>query len=91
VTELRSKARWLHYLWGLDLIIVNHLQLLRNDQRHDSRAEELAAASRALKALARELHLPLLAVFRLDPLADNRAVQAEADLIWLCQKERITC
>ncbi|MCL4303114.1 MAG: AAA family ATPase [Anaerolineae bacterium] len=87
VTELRSKARWLHYLWGLDLIIVNYLQLLRNEQRHDSRAEELASACRALKALARELKLPLLAVFRFDPLTDNRVVEVESDLIWLCEKK----
>ncbi|MBE7553681.1 MAG: AAA family ATPase [Anaerolineales bacterium] len=86
VRELRSKARWLHYLWGLDLIIVNYLQLLRNEQRQESRAEELAATCRALKALARELRLPLLAVFRFDPLADNRAIELESDLIWLCEK-----
>ncbi|NJN99753.1 MAG: AAA family ATPase [Anaerolineales bacterium] len=86
VTELRSKARWLHYLWGLDLIIVNYLQLLRNSQRQESRAEELAATCRALKALARELHLPLLAVFRFDSLANNRAVELESDLIWLCER-----
>lgn len=82
LSELRSKARWLHYLWGLDLIVVNYLQLLRSDQKHDSREEELAAISRALKALARELRLPLLAVFRFDPAADDRAMQAEADIIW---------
>ncbi|GIK43801.1 MAG: replicative DNA helicase [Chloroflexota bacterium] len=93
IAELRSKARWLHYLWGLDLIIVNYLQLLRSDQKHDSRAEELAAACRALKALARELKLPLIAVFRFDPTCppngecvDNRAVEVESDLIWLCEK-----
>jgi len=68
------------------LIIVNYLQLLRSDQKHDSRAEELAAASRALKALARELKLPLIAVFRFDPQADNRAVELESDLIWLCER-----
>jgi replicative DNA helicase len=68
------------------LIIVNYLQLLRSDQKHDSRAEELAAACRALKALARELKLPLAAVFRLDRLADNRPVELESDLIWLCEK-----
>ncbi|MCL4299516.1 MAG: AAA family ATPase [Anaerolineae bacterium] len=87
VAELRSKARWLHYLWGLDLIIVNYLQLLRNEQRYDSRAEELASACRALKALARELKLPLIAVFRFDPLTDNRVVEVESDLIWLCEKK----
>ncbi len=86
VTELRSKARWLHYLWGLDLIIINYLQLLRNEQRQESRAEELAATCRALKALARELKLPLLAVFRFDLLSDNRAIEVESDLIWLCEK-----
>lgn len=86
VRELRSKARWLDYLWGLDLIIVNYLQLLRSDQKHDSRAEELASACRALKALARELKLPLIAVFRFDPLADNRAIELESDLIWLCER-----
>ncbi|MBE7474293.1 MAG: AAA family ATPase [Anaerolineales bacterium] len=89
LSELRSKARWLHYLWGLDLIVVNYLQLLRSDQKHESRAEELTAISRALKALARELRLPLLAVFRCDPAADNRAAtagSAEADIIWWCQR-----
>lgn len=93
VTELRSKARWLHYLWQLDLIVVNYLQLMRPDQRLSSREQELSAISRALKALARELNIPLLAVSILDPIADGTPslhqlgpVHYEADLIWLCQK-----
>lgn len=88
VTDLRSKARWLHYLWGLDLVIVNYLELLRYEQRQDAalracggREEELAAISRALKALARELNLPVLVVSRLES-----ATHYEADVIWQCQK-----
>lgn len=93
VTELRSKARWLHYLWTLDLIVINYLQLLRSDQRLGSREQDLAAISRALKALARELRLPLLAVSILESTTDGKPglhqlnpVQYEADVIWLCQK-----
>lgn len=95
LAELRSKARWLHYLWQLDLIIVNYLQLLRPDQRLFSREQELAAISRALKALARELNIPLLAVSVLEPLAEGGPglaqlgpVQYEADIIWLCKKRQ---
>jgi replicative DNA helicase len=93
LSELRSKARWLDYLWSLDLVIVNYLQLLRPDQRYAERKQELSAISRALKALARELKVPLVAVSSLDPalageseLVQFGPVQYEADIIWLCEK-----
>ncbi|MBE7557329.1 MAG: AAA family ATPase [Anaerolineales bacterium] len=93
VTELRSKARWLHHLWALDLIIVNYLQLLRPDEKQADRQADLAAVSRALKALARELKLPLVAVAVLEPEADDEArlrqlgpAGYEADIIWLCER-----
>jgi replicative DNA helicase len=68
--EMRSKARRLHYEHGLDLIIVDYMQLLQGDTRNDNRVQEISYISRALKGLARELNVPVIAVSQL-----SRAVE----------------
>ncbi len=66
--ELRAKSRRLKADQGLDLIIVDYLQLMRGDG--DSREQEISAISRSLKALAKELNIPVVALSQL-----NRAVE----------------
>jgi len=74
ITELRSKARRLHYqLKGLDLIVVDYLQLVQGGGRAESRVQEIGQISRSLKALARELEVPVLAVSQLSRAPEWRA------------------
>ena len=73
VVEMRSKARRLHFEHGIDLIIVDYLQLMQGDRRTDNRVQEVSEISRALKGLARELNVPLLAVSQLSRAPEGRA------------------
>lgn len=72
--QLRSKARRLYAAQGLDLIIVDYLQLMGTDGRVENRNQEIAQISRALKNLARELNVPVLVASQL-----SRAVEQRAD------------
>ncbi len=72
--QLRTKARRLHAEHGLDLIIVDYLQLMTGDVRSENRVQEVSYISRALKGLARELDLPLVAASQL-----SRAVEQRSD------------
>jgi replicative DNA helicase len=73
VVEMRSKARRLHYERGIDLIIVDYLQLLQGDTRTDNRVQEIGYISRSLKALARELNVPVVCVSQLSRAVEWRA------------------
>jgi replicative DNA helicase len=72
--EMRTKARRLYAEHGLDMIIVDYLQLMRGDLRSENRVQEISFISRSLKALARELNIPVVALSQL-----SRAVEARAD------------
>ena len=64
--ELRTKARRLQAEHGLDLILVDYLQLMRGDNhRSENRVQEISYISRSLKSLARELEAPLIALSQL--------------------------
>jgi len=69
--QLRTKCRRLHMEVGLDLIIIDYLQLMTGDTRIENRVQEVSYISRNLKALARELNVPVLAAAQL-----SRAVEA---------------
>lgn len=72
--QMRTKARRIHAEYGLDLVIVDYLQLMQGDGRAENRVQEISNISRAIKALARELEAPLLAVSQL-----SRAVESRQD------------
>jgi replicative DNA helicase len=72
VVEMRSKARRLHYERGVDLIIVDYLQLIRGDGRSENKVQEVSEISRSLKALAREINCPVLAVSQLSRAVESR-------------------
>jgi replicative DNA helicase len=72
VVEMRSKARRLHYERGIDLVIVDYLQLIRGEGRSENKVQEVTDISRALKALARELNCPVLAVSQLSRAVEQR-------------------
>ena len=72
--ELRAKARRLHSRHDLGLIIVDYLQLMRPEDTSVGRVEQIGQMSRGLKILARELHVPVIAVSQL-----SRAVESRPD------------
>jgi len=94
--EIRSKARRMKAEHNVGLVIVDYLQLIRGAGRHDSRQEEISFISRSLKALARELQTPVIALSQLSrapeqrggdrrpmlsDLRDSGAIEQDADLV----------
>lgn len=73
IMELRSKARRLQADAGVDLIIVDYLQLIEGSRGRDNRVQEISEISRSLKALARELHVPVLALSQLSRAVESRS------------------
>ncbi len=74
VAEMRSKARRLHNERGIDLIVVDYLQLMEGEGRNrENRVQEISYISRSLKALARDLNVPVLALSQLSRQVDWRA------------------
>ncbi|RRD94347.1 replicative DNA helicase [Clostridiales bacterium COT073_COT-073] len=74
VADLRAKCRKLKLLHGLDLIIIDYLQLMTGSARSESRQQEISEISRSLKAVAREMQAPVIALSQL-----SRAVESRAD------------
>lgn len=74
VGQIRARCKRLAYEQGLDLIIVDYLQLMLSEKNVENRAQEVATISRGLKILAKQLQVPVLALAQL-----NRAVEARAD------------
>ena len=95
--ELRTKARRLQAEVGLDLVIVDYLQLMQasSTSRDANRVQEVSEISRGLKALARELRVPVIAISqlsrqpemreskepRLSDLRESGAIEQDADLV----------
>jgi replicative DNA helicase len=70
--EMRTKARRLHSEQGLGLIIVDYLQLMQGASSTENRVQEISAISRGLKALARELDVPIMALSQLSRAPEQR-------------------
>ncbi|MCD4780772.1 MAG: replicative DNA helicase [Candidatus Omnitrophica bacterium] len=101
VLELRAKARRLKSNYDIGLIILDYLQLMRATIRSDSRQQEISEISRALKALARELNVPLVSISQLSRAVESRqdkrpqlsdlresgAIEQDADLVCLLMRE----
>jgi len=99
--ELRTKARRLRAHQGVELIVVDYLQLMRSSIKSDSRQQEISEISRSLKALARELNVPLIALSQLSRAVESRqdhrpqlsdlresgAIEQDADLVGLLMRE----
>jgi replicative DNA helicase len=96
ILEIRAKCRRLKSQHGLDLVIVDYLQLARGDRNTQSREQEISEISRGLKGLAKELDIPVMALSQLNRgpesrkedkrpmLADLResgAIEQDADII----------
>jgi len=94
--EMRSKARRLKSEYDLGMIIVDYLQLMRSPEYADNRVQEVSDISRSLKALSRELEVPVVALSQLSraseqrggdrrpqlsDLRDSGAIEQDADLV----------
>lgn len=93
--ELRTRARRLHAEHGLDLLILDYLQLMNGDKRSENRVQEITFISRQVKALARELNIPILALSQLSrdcekrndkrpilsDLRESGAIEQDADVV----------
>ena len=99
--EIRSKARKLKSKEGLDLIMIDYLQLMGMKQKFDSREREVAEISKGLKALAKELKIPVLALAQLNrgvegrsnrrpmlsDLRESGSIEQDADVIMMIYRE----
>lgn len=104
VNELRSKARRLQAERGLDLLIVDYLQLMSaSGRRNDNRVQEVSEISRSLKNLARELSIPVLALSQLSRAVEGRtshvpmlsdlresgSIEQDADIVMFIYREEM--
>jgi len=75
ILQMRAMARRLQAEHGLDLIVVDYLQLIQPRTMSDNMVQQITEISRALKALARELHVPVLALSQLSRAVEQRNPQ----------------
>jgi replicative DNA helicase len=101
--ELRAKARRLKADRGLGMVIVDYLQLMKGRARVESRQQEISEISRSLKALAKELNIPVIAVSQLSRKTEERtgnkpqlsdlresgAIEQDADLILFIYRDEV--
>ena len=73
LSEMRSKLKRLKAERGLDLVVIDYLQLMSADSNKENRQNEIASISRGLKSLSKELNCPILSLAQLSREADKRA------------------
>jgi replicative DNA helicase len=104
VMEMRAKCRRLKAERGLDLIIVDYLQLMSGYGRTENRTQEISGISRGLKALAKELNVPVIALSQLSRAPEQRqgdhkpqlsdlresgSIEQDADLVMFIFREEV--
>jgi replicative DNA helicase len=102
--EMRAKSRRLKLEQGLDLIIVDYLQLMRGRGRVENRTQEISEISRSLKELAKDLNLPVIAISQLSRAPEQRggdrrpqlsdlresgAIEQDADVVMFVYREEL--
>ncbi|AIY80961.1 replicative DNA helicase [Clostridium botulinum 202F] len=73
VMEMRSKCRRLKMEYGIDLIVIDYLQLMSGSTSSDNRQQEVSEISRSIKALAKEMECPVIALSQLSRAPEQRA------------------
>src|SRR5512136_153083 len=71
--QIRAEARRLKAEKGLGMVVVDYLQLMKGSSRAENRQQEIAEISRSLKALAKELDVPVVALSQLSRLTEQRS------------------
>lgn len=101
VMELRAKARRLQAEHDLSLIVIDYLQLIKGHSKTESRVQEVSEISRGLKALAKELNIPVLALSqlsrgvemrptstpKLSDLRESGSIEQDADVVMFIYRE----
>lgn len=101
IMDLRAKARKLKAEQGLDFLVIDYLQLLHSSNKHENRHQEVSEISRSLKALAKELGVPVVALSQLSRAVDSRldkrpmlsdlresgAIEQDADVIMFLYRD----
>ncbi|OGW79092.1 MAG: replicative DNA helicase [Omnitrophica bacterium RIFCSPLOWO2_12_FULL_44_17] len=72
VLDIRAKARRLKMQHGIELVVIDYMQLMEAGSRAENRQQEISQISRSLKALARELHVPVIAISQLSRAVESR-------------------
>lgn len=99
--EMRAKSRRLKMEKGLDLIVIDYLQLMQLEGRQESRQQEISAISRGLKALAKEIECPIIALSQLSrapelrtdhrpilsDLRESGAIEQDADVVMFLYRD----
>jgi len=99
--EMKAKCRRLKIEKGLDLILIDYLQLMQSESRHENRQQEISAISRGLKALAKELECPVVALSQLSrapelrsdhrpilsDLRESGAIEQDADVVMFLYRD----
>jgi replicative DNA helicase len=102
-TELRARARRVSREHGLDLVVIDYLQLMQVPGTKENRATEISEISRGLKALAKELRVPVIALSQLNrgveqrtdkkpvmsDLRESGAIEQDADVIIMIYREEV--
>lgn len=103
IMDLRAKARKLKAEHNVQMLVVDYLQLIHTAKKHENRHQEVSEISRALKALAKELEVPIIALSQLSRAVDSRmdkrpmlsdlresgAIEQDADLIMFLYRESV--
>ena len=103
VLEMRAKARRLKAEHGLNLLVIDYLQLMQGRGRFESRQQEVSAISRSLKGLAKELNIPIIALSQLSRAPEGRtdhrpqlsdlresgAIEQDADLVMFIYRPEV--
>lgn len=106
IGELRAKARRMHAEIGLDLLLIDYLQLMAGGsggRNHQNRQEVVSEISRGLKAIARELNIPVIALSQLSRAVEGRAshipmlsdlresgsLEQDADIVWFIYRDEL--
>ena len=100
VLQITANARRLKMRHGIGMVVIDYIQLIDSEETRDSRQEQIAKISRRLKTLARELHIPVVALSQLNRGVENRedrrprmadlresgAIEQDADLVLLLHR-----
>lgn len=104
VLEMRAKSRRLKLEHGLDLVIIDYLQLMRSRGRFENRNQEISEMTRSLKELAKELNAPVIAISQLSRAPEQRggdrrpqlsdlresgAIEQDADVVMFIYREEL--
>jgi replicative DNA helicase len=99
--EVRAKARRLKTKYDIQLLVIDYLQLMRSSTRAENRQQEISEISRSMKALARELRVPVIGISQLSRAVESReghkpqlsdlresgAIEQDADVVMLLMRE----